>query len=126
MVVFDDMYGLVDRGTPGVRSGAVVAEVAREVAGLESWSRAHRDDETLTMTREERAHDYAVTVGAWEQFSARERADLKSDLSHSDRNNYFLRSCALRDLEWRLAVLAPCYAVVAAGHAKRLSRRGTP
>ena len=126
MVVFDDMFGLVDRGTPGVRSGAVVENIAGEVAWFESWSQAHRDDETLTMTREERAHDYAVTVSAWEQFSARERADLKTDLSHSDRNNYFLRRCALRDLEWKLAVLAPCYAVVAAGHAKRLAREGRP
>lgn len=103
---------------------SAVCDVEKEIAWLDEMAHDTRwrgDDEMIT-DRVERAEAFALRCSSWAMFAERERADLKSDLSHSDRFNGWLRLFALGDVLSKLAVLAPCYAVVAAGHEKRLKR----
>lgn len=105
---------------------SAVCDVEKEIAWLDEMAHDTRwrwrgDDEMIT-DRVQRAEAFALQCSSWAMFAERERADLKSDLSHSDRFNGWLRLFALGDVLSKLAVLAPCYAVVAAGHEKRMKR----
>jgi hypothetical protein len=106
---------------------AICDDVTSEIEWLDEMAHdaAWRADEVHT-DRVARAEAYALTRSSHAMFAARSREELKSDLSHSDRFNGWMRSFAIGDLHNKLAVLSPCYAVVAAGHKKRLARAVTP
>lgn len=126
-MTFDPEHGLVELGKRGHHASAQVMDIEldldREVAWLDEMCDAARWlDEEVYQNRSERAEDMALHCSSWAMFVERDRSDLKSDLSHSHRSNAWLRRFALGDLERKLSVLAPCYAVIAAGHKKRLDR----
>lgn len=142
MVVFGEMFGLVDRGTPGARGGAVVADVWSERFALDRiMRRAHNDSWGDRWAQDQnfmRLHH--TTEGASRIMRHEEWCEVEQPQHEQigERNNslalHFLRrnkpvsarSEMARSCNARLAALAPCYAVVAAGHAKRLARGGTP
>lgn len=101
---------------------SAMSDVRQEIAWLDTMRPLMPDYALAKKTRSERAEAFAARCAAVAKYAAQERADLKSDLSYSDRFDGFLKGCALNDLRVRLSIYAPCYAIVAAGHAKRLAR----
>lgn len=146
MVVFDDMFGLVDRGTPGVRGGAVVENISDEIACLdrlgercfqtaplgdedESVEQSIRDlrrsdisdaADQLSYARQDRSDAWGLMRDHMYDMSLESRHELTDRLKWQRLSN--VRADVLFPLECRLSAHAPCWKVIEDGANKRAAR----
>lgn len=136
-MIYDDRFGLVDRGTRGMRGGAVVCDLRTELEVLGTWSdRAWMpldereeleavarlrsgDSDQLFYARQQRA-EWLINADAAEQFAQEERQSILERMRWQKLSG--IRNDVLWPLEAKLAALAPWRAVIEEGQAKRDAR----
>lgn len=134
---YDERFGLVHRGTPGVRGGAVVRDVDAEIAVLSgfadrAWMTLDEreelaalvrlrgmDSDQLFYAREERAGWLEGAVIA-ERVVEEERRDILARMKWQKLSG--IRNDVLWPLEAKLSALAPWRWVIQHGQRKRDER----
>lgn len=141
-MIYDDQHGWVDRGTKGVRGGAVVRDVWAERFALDLMMRhAHSSalggwrelDERLmrdhlAARQDGRRRPRVMRYEEWCEVQQAQHSDVGERIN--SLGLHFLRRGDIhrarremaRSCHARLASLAPCYAVVADGRRKRIER----
>lgn len=118
-MTFDEQHGWVERGTPGVHSGAVVRDLEAEIALLDKLSRESYHDGYWwpSLPRPMRA----TNLGASLRHHASQREGLWLVLRQVP-DAYTRRLAASGYTTHKLALLAPYITVLRAGEVKRAAR----
>ena len=118
---FDERLGWIDRGTPGVRGGAQVRDLQREVKIYESFAinsrHVGRGFEWCGLSGRERAREVHSHLVFYASMFPNDRLTAIEALrdDHPESAAYYARKAVWR----RLALLAPYIPILRAGDAKR-------
>ena len=126
-MIYDEQHGWVERGTPGVHSGAVVRDVDLEASLLRRFASRAKLSENYWMTPLDNALGGLQRAERLAEQERHHRALADVDMSYAreairEGDTAGARHYAKKCLERKLAMRAPWIAVLYAGDLKRAVR----